>query len=143
MEFAVNKTKTWHVTPQKWTIGFLVTKLRFLGYWLHTSKDGQEDWTKHLRHWSVKANFAYNTMRALATRSVDGLKPLMCVRLLHACCRSMIWYGLEFCGHLPERCKEADSFLFEAARRLFDLPIATPNRALSAEYALQPTSVQH
>ena len=32
--------------------------------------------------------------------------------------------------------------MYEALRRLFDIPIATPHRALSSEFALPPTKIQ-
>ena len=35
-----------------------------------------------------------------------------------------------------------DAYMYEALRRLFDIPIATPHRALSSEFALPPTKIQ-
>ena len=148
MTFAENKTKTWHSDGKtdRWHIGQTTKNLRFLGYWLETRPEGavnnKEQFKKHVQHWLSKANYTYNKLRALTQRTAGGLKTFACLRLLHAVTRTIAWYGIEFYADIAERTKEADSFLYEATKRLFDMPIATPHRALSAEFSLTPTAIQ-
>ena len=52
-------------------------------------------------------------------------------------------YGLEFCGSDQTLIKKADAFIYAALRNLFDLPIATPHRALSSEFSFVPTSIRY
>ena len=54
----------------------------------------------------------------------------------------MLHYGIEFWGHIEKQTKATDAYMYEALRRLFDIPKATPHRALSSEYALPPTEIQ-
>ena len=152
MSFAENKTKTWHSDgdTNRWHIGQSTKDLRFLGYWLEArpeDKDSDqttegEQFRKHVQHWLTKANYTYNKLRALTQRTSGGLKTFACLRLLHAVTRTIAWYGIEFYADKPERTKEVDSFMYEATKRLFDMPFATPHRALSAEFALTPTAIQ-
>ena len=151
MSFAENKTKTWHSdgNTDRWHIGQPTKDLRFLGYWMEarpedkdSNKTGGEQFQKHVRHWLTKANYTYNKLRALTQRTTGGLKTFACLRLLHAVTRTIAWYGIEFYADIPDRTKEVDSFLYEATKRLFDMPFATPHRALSAEFSLTPTAIQ-
>ena len=147
MTFAENKTKTWHsrIPPKPWTIGNNTEELRFLGYWITTKESVTPNiaYEKHVKHWLTKANYSFNKIRALTQRTHQGLNTLSTIRLLTTVTRTMAWYGLEFYGDQTDRTKEVDSFLYEAARRLFDMPKATPHRALSAEFALTPTYIQY
>ena len=72
-----------------------------------------------------------------------GINTYASLRLLHSVTRTIAWYGLEFSGTVNQRTKVIDSFLYECMKRLFDMPIATPHRALSAEFALTPSAIQH
>lgn len=144
MGFADNKTKTWHdARPETpWSIGTYTEDLRFLGYWI--SKDEKTDgYSKHVKHWLTKANFSFNQIRALTQRTNGGLNTRAMVRLLTTVTRTMAWYGLEFFGSHKQRCKEVDSFMYETIKRLFDMPTATPHRAILAEFALTPTAIQY
>lgn len=147
MSFADNKTKTWHSTKRThpWTIGSHTEDLRFLGYWINSNetRSNGKEYEKHIKHWLTKANFSFNKIRALTQRTERGINTLSTIRLLTTVTRTMAWYGLEFYGTNPQRTKEVDSFMYEAAKRLFDMPAATPHRALSAELALTPSHVQY
>ena len=68
---------------------------------------------------------------------------LRVLRILHACCRSTLSYGLEFWGHHPTLIEKADSFIYGAIHRLFDMPLATPHRAISSEFGIIPTSLRY
>ena len=149
MSFAENKTKTWHSDgTNPWHIGKITNDLRFLGYWLQSREEAdssnatRDEFKKHVQHWLTKANYTYNKLRALTQRTSSSLKTYACLRLLHSVTRTIAWYGIEFYADIPERTKEIDSFLYEATKRLFDMPYATPHRALSAEFALTPTAIQ-
>ena len=138
MTFAENKTKTW-TTSGSWTIGTRIKELRFLGYWYTAGTTKTE---KHTKHWLTKANFAYNQLRALTQRYEDGkgLNTLSTIRLLHSTTKAIGTYGIE---HSDETdLKSIDSFMYEAVRRLFDMPLNTPHRAISAEFAITPTKIQ-
>ena len=140
MTFADNKTKTWG-TRGVWHIGQAIKEMRFLGYWV---TEGKDDFDMHIKHWLTKANFTFNQLRAM-TQRIDGnkgLNSLSTIRHLHATTRTIATYGLEHFGYDEGACKQIDSFMYEAIKRLFDLPIATPHRALSAEFALTPTHIQ-
>ena len=144
MSFAENKTKTWHDRIDSWGIGTVQLKLRFLGYWLETPTPAQRlqfpSFEHHLSHWTTKANYVFNVLRALSTRSSKGLRTPAILRILDACCKSTLLYGLELWGHLPTLTQKTDSFLYGAIRRLFDMPLATPHRAISSEFGIIPTS---
>ena len=145
MTFAENKTKIWHggtnrPTP-RWGIGNRTTKLRFLGYWIADQAD--ESFRKHTKHWLTKANYAFNKLRALTQRTDRGLKTIPMLRILHSVVRTQAWYGLEFSGQIDKRNQEIDSFMYETLKRLLDMPVATPHRAISAEFALTPSAIQY
>ena len=144
MSFAENKTKTWHGgrsgSYPNWGIGKTSLEIRILGYWIRDHRS--ESFEKHVKHWLTKANYAYNKLRALTQRSEKGLKTIPTLRILHSVVRTMAWYGLEFYGDNPLRTKEVDSFLYETISRLLDMPLATPHRAISAEFAMTPTAIQ-
>ena len=147
MSFAENKTKTWHDRLDSWGIGTVHPKLRFLGYWLETPTPAQRlkppTFEHHLSHWTTKANYTLIVLRALSTRSSKGLRTPAILRILDACCRSTLLYGLEFWSHLPDLTQKADSFIYEAIRRLFDMPIATPYRAISSEFGIILCSLRY
>lgn len=63
--------------------------------------------------------------------------------ILHSVVQTMAWYGLEFSGKIAKRNQEIDSFMYEAIKRLLDMPTATLHRACSAEFARHPSSIQH
>ena len=132
MSFAENKTKTLHDRLETWGIGSTVNQLRFLGYWLETPPPDERthppSYTHHLRHWTTKANYALNMLRALTLRSDRGLRSSAILRILDACVRSILLYGIKFWGSHPDLVQAADAFIYGALRNLFDLPIATPHR---------------
>ena len=147
MSFAENKTKTWHDRPENWAIGSTSTKLRFLGYWIETpppsDRTGPPRFTHHINHWTTKANFMLNTIRALSLRSSRGLRTSAILQIFDACCKSMLHYGLEFWGHIPELTQKTDSFVYTAMKTLFDLPSATPHRAISSEFKMIPSHIRY
>lgn len=121
MDFAENKTKSWHTDrAHRWHIGTLTTNLRFRGYWLESKDDKNgnkgEDYRKHTQHWLTKANYTYNVLRALTQRTSEGLNTFACLRLLHSVTRTIGWYGLEFYIHITDKTREIDSFLYEATK---------------------------
>ena len=144
MSFAENKTKTWHGgrsgSYPNWSIEKTSLKIRILGYWIKDHRS--ETFEKHVQHWLTKANYAYNRLGALTQRSDKGLKTIPTLRILHSVVRTMAWYGLEFYGTNPLRTKEVNSSLYETIKRILDMPMATPHRAISAEFAMTPTAVQ-
>ena len=146
MDFAEEKTKTWHDHEAKWEIGKKEEKTRFLGYIISKPEIGkrtqEEDWTAHTAHWQTKGNQIYNIVRAMTQRTEGGIRTVPALRLLYACTKTMLHYGIEFWGHDEKQTKATDAYMYEALRRLFDIPKATPHRALSSEYALPPTQVQ-
>ena len=147
MSFAANKTKTLHDRQEVWGIGTTVQNLRFLGYWIETpdqtNRTAPPSYQHHLDHWLTKANFSFNTLRALTLRTNKGLRTSAVLRILDACTRSILLYGLEFWGSDQTLIKKADAFIYSALRTLFDLPIATPHRALSSEFSILPTSIRY
>ena len=147
MSFAENKTKTLHDRIENWGIGTTVNKLRFLGYWLETPlPDKRTDppaFDHHVNHWTTKANYTFNVLRALSLRSDRGLRSSAILRILDACTRSILLYGIEFWGSHPPLVQKADAFIYSAIRALFDLPIATPHRALSSEFAFLPVQIRY
>ena len=147
MSFADNKTRTLHDRPESWGIGSSTDKLRFLGYWIESPKPNQRTapprYDHHLQHWTTKANYTFNVLRALTLRSDRGLRTSAILRILNSCIRSVLLYGLEFWGDDQSLIKKADSFIYGALRTLFDLPIATPHRALSSEWAIVPTKIRY
>ena len=147
MSFAENKTKTLHDRSEDWGIGASVTKLRFLGYWIETPPPHKRaeppSFAHHVDHWSTKANYAFNVLRALTLRSDRGLRSPAILRILEACVRSILLYGIEFWGSCPSLVQKADAFMYGAIRALFDLPIATPHRALSSEFASLPVHIRY
>ena len=146
MDFAEEKTKTWHDHEARWEIGKKEEKIRFLGYIINKPELGrrtqEEDWTAHTAHWQTKGNQVYNIVRAMTQRTEGGLRTVPALRLLYACTKTMLHYGIEFWGHVEKQTKATDAYMYEALRRLFDIPKATPHRALSSEYALPPTQIQ-
>ena len=95
-----------------------------------------------MTHWQTKGNQVFNIIRAMTQRTEKGLRPVPTLRLLYACTKTMLHYGIEFWGHDEKQTKATDTYMYEALRRLFDIPKATPHRALSSEFALPPTKVQ-
>ena len=146
MDFAEDKTKTWHDHDAEWEIGKKEEKIRFLGYIISkpeaARRTQEEDWTAHTTHWQTKGNQIYNSIRAMTQRTEGGLKMVPALRLLYTCTKTMLHYGIEFWGHMEKQTKTTDEYMYEALRRLFDIPKATPHRALSSEYALPPTKTQ-
>ena len=102
----------------------------------------EEDWTAHVSHWQTKGNLVFNIIRAMTQRTERGLRTVPALRLLYTCTRTMLHYGIEFWGSDEKQAKATDAYMYEALRRLFDIPIATPHRALSSEFALPPTRIQ-
>ena len=84
----------------------------------------------------------YNIIRAMTQRTEKGLQTVPALRLLYACTKTMLHYGIEFWGQKEKETKATDAYMYEALRRLFDIPKATPHRALSSEYALPLTKIQ-
>ena len=146
MDFAEEKTNTWHDHEAGWSIGRKEDKIRFLGYFIMKPRPVQrtqeEDWTAHVSHWQTKGNLVFNIIRAMTQRTDRGLRTVPALRLLYTCTRTMLHYGIEFWGNNEKQAKATDAYMYEALRRLFDIPIATPHRALSSEFALPPSKVQ-
>ena len=146
MDFAEEKTKTWHDHEAKWNIGKEEERIRFLGYIIEKPsairRTREEDWSAPVRHWQTKGNQVYNIIRAMTQRTEKGLRTVPALRLLYACTKTMLHYGIEFWGHDEKQTKATDAYMYEALRRLFDVPKATPHRALSSEFALPPTKIQ-
>ena len=145
MDFAEEKTKTWHDHEAKWSIGGKEDKIRFLGYFITkphpTQRTQEEDWSAHVSHWQTKGNLVFNIIRAMTQRTERGIKTIPALRLLYTCTWTMLHYGIEFWGGDDKQEKATDAYMYEALRRLFDIPIATPHRALSSEFALPPTRI--
>src|SRR5437588_1877590 len=55
----------------------------------------------------------------------------------------MLTYGIEIWVHDAELTKTADSFIYSALKRLFDLPIATPHRAILSKFGFIPTAIRY
>ena len=146
MDFAQEKTKTGHDHEAGWSIGKKEDKIRFLGYFITKPRPVQrtqeEDWTAHVSHWQTKGNLVFNIIRAMTQRTERGLRTVPALQLLYTCTRTMLHYGIEFWGNDEKQAKATDAYMYEALRRLFDIPIATPHRALSSEFALPPTEIQ-
>ena len=146
MDFAEDKTKTWHNHDARWTIGTAEHKIKFLGYIISkpdcAKRTQNEDWTAHVTHWQTKGNQVYNIIRAMTQRTEGGLRTIPALRLLYACTKTMLHYGIEFWGHEDKQTKATDAYMYEALRRLFDIPKAMPHRAISSEYSLPPTKIQ-
>ena len=145
MTFAENKTRTLHDRTETWGIGTSVDTLRFLRYWIETppTRRSPPSYNHHINHWTTKANYSFNVLRALSLRSSKGLRSTAILRILDACTRSILLYGLEFWGSDTNLILKTDAFIYAAARALFDLPIATPHRALSSDFSIVPTSVRY
>ena len=115
MSFAENKTKTLHDRAENWGIGASLNKLRFLGYWIETPPPDQRlkprSFAHHVKHWTTKANFAYNVLRALTQRSERGLRSTTILRILDACVHSILLYGIKFWGSYPPLIGKADAFI--------------------------------
>ena len=146
MGFMEGKTKTWHDHEAKSCIGKKEDNIRFLGYFItkpHPAQRTQEEyWSTHVSHWQTKGNQVFNIIRAMTQRTEKGLKTVPALILLYTCTRTMLHYGIEFWGNNDKQAKGTDTYMYEALRRLFDIPIATPHRALSSEFALPLTSIQ-
>ena len=146
MSFAENKPRTLHDCACSWGIGSSVKQLRFLGYWLETpppsSRTAPPSFAYHLSHWITKANLAFNILRAVSLRSSTGLRCTPILRILDACTQSSLLYGLEFWGLDEDLIRRADAFIYGALCNLFDLPIATPHRAISSGYPALPVSIR-
>ena len=95
-----------------------------------------------MSHWQTKGNLVFNIIRAMTHRTERGLRTVPALRLLYTCTRTMLHYGIEFWGNDEKQAKAMDAYMYEALRRLFDILIATPHRALSSEFALPPTKIQ-
>ena len=114
-------------------MGYLITKPN------PAQRTQEEDWTAHVSHWQRKGNIVFNIIRAMTQRTEKGLRTVPALRLLYTCTRTMLHYGIEFWGNNEKQARATDAYMYEALRRLFDIPIATPHRALSSEFALPPT----
>ena len=123
MDFAEEKTKTWHDHDAKWSIGETEEKIRFLGYILDkpsaVRRTQEEDWTAHVTDWQTKGNRMYNIIRAMTQRTGSGLRTVPALRLLYAFTKTMLHYGMEFWGHEEKQTKATDAYMYEALRRLF------------------------
>ena len=146
MDFAEEKTKTWHDHEAGWKIGKKEDKIRFLGYFITkpnpVQRTQEADWTAHAAHWQTKGNIVFNIIRAMTQRTEKGLKTVPALRLLYTCTRPMLHYGIEFWGNNEKQAKATEAYMYEALRRMFDILIATPHRALSSEFALPATKIQ-
>ena len=146
MDFAEEKTKTWHDHDVGWKIGKKEDKIRFLEYFNTKPNPAQrtqeEDWTAHVSHWQMKKNTVFSIIRAMTQRTEKGHRTVPALRLLYTCTRTMLHYCIEFWGNNEKQAKATDPYMYEALRRLFDIPIATPHRVLSSEFALPPTKIQ-
>ena len=100
MDFAGEKTKTWHDHEAGWKIGKTEDKIRFLGYFITKTNPVQrtqeEDWTAHVAHWQTKGNIVFNIIRAMTQRTEKGLKTVLALRLLYTCTRTKLHHGIEF-----------------------------------------------
>lgn len=100
MSFAEHKTKTLHDRLETWGIGSTVNQLRFLGYWLEKPPPHQRthhpSYSHHLHYWTTEANYTFNMLRALPLRSDRGVRSSASLRILDACLRSILLYGVEF-----------------------------------------------
>ena len=145
MTFAENKTRTLHDRTETWGIGTSVDTVRFLGYWIETrpTRRSPPSYDRHIDHWTTKANYSFNTLRALFLRSDKGLRSSAILKIQDVCTRSILLDGLEFWGSDASLIRKADAFIYAAVRALFDLPIATPHRALSSEFSIRATSVRY
>src|SRR5437588_6876099 len=147
MYFADNKTKTWHDREENWSVGNIVTRLRYLGYWLETPPPAERlldnNYQVHLNHWITKANLSFNMIRGMCQRSKTGLNTTGILRILQSCTHSMLTYGIEIWGHDIELTKTADSLMYGAIKRLFDLPMATSHRAISNEFGFIPMAIRY
>src|SRR5437588_11645972 len=65
-------------------------------------------------------------IREICQRSQKGLHTTSILRILQASTHSILMYGIEIWGHDTELTKTADSFMYGALKRLFDLLIAPP-----------------
>ena len=97
----------------------------------------------HVHHWSIKANYTFNVLRALTLCSDRGLRSSAILGIFDACVRSILLYGIEFWGSQPDHTQKADAFIYGAIRNLFDLPIAVPHRAISSEFACVPVHIRY
>ena len=147
MTFTENKTKTVHDHIENWGIGTSVNKLRFLGYWLETPPPDKRteppSFDRHLHHWTTKANYTFNVLRALSLRSDRGLRTIAILRILYSCAKYVLLYGIELWGSSPHLIKRADAFMYSALQNLFDHPIATPHRAISSEFTCLPVQIRY
>jgi hypothetical protein len=143
MSFAANKTKTFHCNnSNQYTISGTGTPektIRILGYWFDKNGIG----TTHLNHWTNKAKQTVHLIRAATNRHEKGLRALPTQRLLSACMRSQLHYGIEQWGNKKTLCAKADVFTYTALRRIYDLPPDTPTRAMSAEFGMVPTQIEY
>lgn len=55
----------------------------------------------------------------------------------------MLHSSIEFWGANPDLIKKADSFVYSAMKVLFDLPVATPHRAISSEFHMIPSGIRY
>ena len=78
----------------------------------------------------------------MTQRTEKGIRTIPALRLLYTCTRTMLHYGIEFCGNNDKLAKATDAYMYKALRRLFDIPIATPHRARSSDFSLPPTKIQ-
>ena len=78
----------------------------------------------------------------MTQRTEGGLRTIPALRLLYACTKTMLHYGIKFWGHKEKQAKAMDAYMYEALRRLFDISKATPHRAISSEHSLPPTKTQ-
>lgn len=147
MSFNKNKTKTWHDRVETWGIGSTSPKLRYLSYWIETPSPLRRldtpTFNHHLQHWTTKANYMFNVICTLSMCSAKGIRTSAILQIIDACCKSMLHYGIEFWGHIPELIHKADSFVYSAMRALFDLPIATPHCAIWSEFAQTPSTMRY
>ena len=98
--------------------------------------------TMVVTHWQTKGNLVFNIIRAMTQRTERGIKMILALWLLYTCTRTMLHYGIEFWGGDDKQAKATDAYMYKALRRLFDIPIATPHRALSSEFTLPSTKIQ-
>ena len=140
------KTKTWHDHKAKWSIGGKEEKIRFLGYFItkpHPAhRTQEEDWSTHVSHWQTKGNLVFNIIRAMKQRTKKGIKTIPALSLHYTCTGTMLHYGIEFWGGNDKQAKATDTYMYKALRRLFNILIVTPHRALPSEFALPPTKIQ-
>ena len=64
MDFAEDKTRTWHNHDARWTIRATEHKIKFLGYIINKPEQARrkqsEDWSAHIANWQTKGNQVYN-----------------------------------------------------------------------------------